>query len=57
LVGGDAAVFRATLMGTISILGRQTGRRNDGLNALGAVALIMTFLNPLVLWDVGFQLS
>ncbi|HCK65015.1 MAG TPA: hypothetical protein DHW49_02015, partial [Anaerolineae bacterium] len=57
LVGGDAAVFRATLMGTISILGRQTGRRNDGLNALGAVALIMTLLNPLVLWDVGFQLS
>lgn len=57
LVGGDAAVFRATLMGTISIFGRQTGRRNDGLNALGAVALIMTLFNPLVLWDVGFQLS
>lgn len=57
LVGGDAAVFRATLMGAISIFGRQTGRRNDGLNALGFVALIMTLLNPLVLWDVGFQLS
>jgi competence protein ComEC len=57
LVGGDAAVFRATLMGTISIFGRQTGRRNDGLNALGVVALIMALINPFVLWDVGFQLS
>ncbi|MBL8051295.1 MAG: ComEC/Rec2 family competence protein, partial [Anaerolineales bacterium] len=57
LVGGDAAVVRATLMGMISIFARQIGRRNAGLNALGFVALIMALLNPLVLWDVGFQLS
>ena len=28
-----------------------------GVNALMAVALIMALINPLVLWDVGFQLS
>jgi len=57
LVGADAAVVRAAFMGSISLWARQIGRRNNGLNALAIVALIMTILNPLVLWDVGFQLS
>jgi len=57
LVGGDPAVMRAAFMGGISLLARQLGRRNMGLNALMAVAFIMALINPLVLWDVGFQLS
>jgi len=57
LVGGDPAVMRAAFMGSISLLARQLGRRNSGLNALMVVALIMALINPLVLWDVGFQLS
>ncbi|MFN8414159.1 MAG: ComEC/Rec2 family competence protein [Anaerolineales bacterium] len=57
LVGADAAVVRAAFMGSISLLARQLGRRNDGMNALASVALIMSIINPLVLWDVGFQLS
>ncbi|MBI5840664.1 MAG: ComEC/Rec2 family competence protein [Chloroflexi bacterium] len=57
LVGADAAVVRAALMGTLSLFARQVGRRNLGLNTLSFVALIMTFVNPLTLWDVGFQLS
>ena len=57
LVGADAAVMRAAFMGSISLLARQLGRRNTGLNALAVVAFIMTIINPLVLWDVGFQLS
>ena len=57
LVGGDSAVMRAAIMGSISLLARQLGRRNDGLNALLFVALVMSIINPLVLWDVGFQLS
>ena len=57
LVGAEAAVVRAALMGSISLLARQLGRRNDGLNALAVVALIMAVINPFVLWDVGFQLS
>ena len=57
LVGAEAAVVRAALMGSISLLARQFGRRNDGLNALAIVALVMAAINPLVLWDVGFQLS
>ncbi|MDP1544439.1 MAG: ComEC/Rec2 family competence protein [Anaerolineales bacterium] len=57
LVGGDAAVMRAAFMGSVSLFARQVGRRNDGMNALMAVALLMAFINPLVLWDVSFQLS
>lgn len=57
LVGADAAVVRAAIMGSISLLARQLGRRNTGLNALAIVAFVMAIINPLVLWDVGFQLS
>ncbi len=57
LVGAEAAVVRAAFMGSISLLARQLGRRNDGMNARAIVALVMAIINPLVLWDVGFQLS
>ncbi len=57
LVGADSAVVRAAFMGSISLLALQLGRRNDGMNALMAVALFMALINPLVIWDVGFQLS
>jgi competence protein ComEC len=57
LVGADAAVVRAALMGTLSILARQLGRRQLALNTLTFVAAIMALFNPLILWDVGFQLS
>ncbi len=34
-----------------------SGRPGLALNSLFASALILTLLNPLILWDVGFQLS
>ena len=57
LVGADAAVVRAAIMGGFSLFARQVGRRNLGLNTLAVVALVMALINPLVVWDVGFQLS
>jgi competence protein ComEC len=57
LVGADAAVVRAAIMGGIALTVRQLGRRNDGLNALMLSAVIMSIINPNVPWDVGFQLS
>lgn len=57
LVGGDAAVVRAAIMGSLALFARQVGRRQFALNTLLAVALIMNLWNPLYLWDVGFQLS
>jgi len=57
LVGGDPAVMRAAIMGSLSLFARQVGKRNAGINTLAMVALIMALINPLTLWDVGFQLS
>ena len=57
LVGAEAAVVRAALMGGLALFARQVGRRQDGLNTLTFVAALMAVGNPSVLWDVGFQLS
>lgn len=57
LVGGDAAVVRAALMGSLALFAKEVGRRQAALNTLLAVALFMCLWNPLYLWDVGFQLS
>jgi competence protein ComEC len=57
LVGASASVVRAALMGTLSIIAAQFGRRNLALTALACSALVMALLNPLVLWEIGFQLS
>ncbi len=57
LVGADAAVMRAAIMTLLVLSARFLGRQSHGLNSLAAAALIMTALNPRMLWDLGFQLS
>lgn len=57
LVGADPSVVRAAIMGTLSLLAAQVGRRNLALNTLAVVALMMALWNPYLLWDIGFQLS
>jgi competence protein ComEC len=56
-VGADASVVRASLMGTLALVALRTGRQAFALNSLGISAALMALVNPLVLWDVGFQLS
>ena len=57
LVGAEAAVVRAAIMGGLTLFARLVGRRQDGLNSLAFVAALMALQNPVVLWDIGFQLS
>ncbi len=57
LVGADAAVVRAAIMGGLSLFARQIGRRQHGIIALTFTAAVMSLLNPYTSWDVGFQLS
>src|SRR5829696_6099364 len=57
LVGADAAVVRAAIMGSLALFAKQIGRRQFALNTLLVVALGMCLWNPLYIWDVGFQLS
>lgn len=57
LVGAQASVVRAAIMGCFGMLGALLGRRNNGLNTLGITVLAMCLLNPNLPWDIGFQLS
>ncbi|MBN1992666.1 MAG: DNA internalization-related competence protein ComEC/Rec2 [Anaerolineae bacterium] len=57
LVGADAAVSRAAIMGLVWVLAIWVGRPGLALNSLIFSALVLTLINPLILWDVGFQLS
>jgi competence protein ComEC len=57
LVGADAAVVRAAIMGCLVLLARLLGRPTHGLASLAVAAILMTAIDPDALWDVGFQLS
>jgi competence protein ComEC len=58
LVGADASVVRAAIMGGIYLIAnRLLGRPNFAYASLFLAGFVMTLVNPLTLWDVGFQLS
>jgi len=57
LVGAEASVVRAAIMGGSTLFARQINRRQDGLNILGFVAGLMCLINPFLPWDVSFQLT
>jgi competence protein ComEC len=57
LVGGDAAVVRAAVMGTLAVLGMSIGRQGLAYNSLAAGVIFLTAWNPFTLWNIGFQLS
>ncbi len=57
LVGANASVARAGVMSSLLALGQQEGRRTHGPTSLAAAVLVLSAINPYVLWDSGFQLS
>jgi competence protein ComEC len=57
LVGADAAVVRAAIMGGIMLVGHYLGRPGQAVRALLAAAWLMTAYRPGYLQDLGFQLS
>ncbi|KPJ85418.1 hypothetical protein AMJ57_03160 [Parcubacteria bacterium SG8_24] len=58
LVGDDASVVRASIMGSVAVLATLCGRLYGGFIALSVAAAVMLAFNPLILrHDVGFQLS
>jgi len=57
VTGMPASVLRASTMGTVVILGMLGGREGDGLNTLGLAGLVLLYVSPMDLYDVGFQLS
>lgn len=57
LVGWQAPVVRAGIMASIAFLAQGIGREVNATKVLLVAGVLMLFLNPLWLFDVGFQLS
>ncbi|MDO8664327.1 MAG: ComEC/Rec2 family competence protein [Candidatus Liptonbacteria bacterium] len=57
MVGAEASVVRAALMGFLVLVAKEVGRRHSLRNAIALTAATMVFVDPSALFDIGFQLS
>lgn len=57
VTGQSPSVMRACIMATFVGIASIINRRNTSLNALCGSAIIILLLNPMQLFDIGFQLS
>tara|TARA_B100000508_G_scaffold138385_1_gene134379 strand:+ start:63214 stop:65187 length:1974 start_codon:yes stop_codon:yes gene_type:complete len=57
LTGLSSSVFRATIMFSVLAIGQLRGYSFFSLNALFVSAIIILFIDPLSLFNIGFQLS
>jgi ComEC/Rec2-related protein len=57
LSGAGPAAQRAGIMGGLLIIAPRLGSKYNVYTGLAGAAILMSFIDPFVLWDVGFQLS
>ena len=57
LTGASVSVLRAAVMFSFIALGNTFNKNSSIYNSLAASALLLLCFDPLLLWDVGFQLS
>ncbi len=57
MVGAEASVLRAAIMGFLALLAKELGRLYSIRNAVALTAAVMIFTNPNTLFDIGFSLS
>lgn len=57
MVGGEPAIVRAAIMGSLTYSAQFLGREKDAVFALLLAAVSMLLISPLMLFDIGFQLS
>ncbi len=57
LVEFRPSVVRASIMASVLLLAQASEQRYDILNLLGVAALVILVVNPLQLFQIGFQLS
>lgn len=57
LVGGEASIVRAAIMGSLMIIAREAGRIRSIHRAILFSAFCMCIIRPTVVHDIGFQLS
>ncbi len=56
-VGANPAVVRAAVMSSLLVIGQSIRRKTFLPASLAFTAIVMSALNPAVLWDISFQLS
>ena len=57
MAGGEPAIVRAAIMGSLAYFGQALGRQSDGLRALLVAVMVMLAVEPILVFDIGFQLS
>lgn len=57
MTGFGPPIIRATLMLTLILIGKLIDKETSTISLLFLVAFLMLFINPLMLYDIGFQLS
>lgn len=57
ITGFSPSVIRASFMFSLIAIGQYFGKRADGLNILLFSAFVLLLINPLLIYDIGFQLS
>lgn len=57
VTGWSPSVLRATLMFSLLLLGQQSARSGSPMNTLFFSAFVLLLINPLLLFNIGFQLS
>jgi len=57
LSGGEAPVVRAGIMGSLAFIAQGLGKEKAAIRGLIFAGVLMLFINPYYLFDLGFQLS
>lgn len=57
VTGWSPSVLRATMMFSLLLLGQQWSRSGNPINTLFFSAFVLLLVNPLLLFEIGFQLS
>ena len=57
MAGAEPAIIRAAIMGSLAYFGQVLGREADGIRLLTAASMVMILVDPMLVFDVGFQLS
>ncbi|MFH1428732.1 MAG: ComEC/Rec2 family competence protein [Candidatus Margulisiibacteriota bacterium] len=57
MTGADPSITRACIMAEVALTGKLLGRDTDVYTTMAAAALISLLINPLTVFNVGFQLS
>ncbi|RZK44110.1 MAG: ComEC family competence protein [Pedobacter sp.] len=57
LTGFSPSVLRSVIMLTVFIIAKSFNKNSNGYNILSFTAFGMLLCDPLLIWDVGFQLS